>query len=72
MYDLSKKFLRVFKKFGTWMLIFTLFVPISLMVTKEFVALSQCLFMYYDFRMYDEEKDMEMNPQASNLNEELG
>ena len=28
-----------FKKFGTWVLIFTLFVPISLMVSKEMVAL---------------------------------
>lgn len=28
-----------FQKFGTWILIFTNFVPISLMVTKEFVAL---------------------------------
>lgn len=29
-----------FQKFGTWILIFTNFVPISLMVTKEVVALN--------------------------------
>ena len=42
------------------------------MVTKEVVALNQCLFMSYDVSMYDQEQDMEMSPQASNLNEELG
>jgi len=28
--------------------------------------------MSYDVEMYDEEQDMEMRAQASNLNEELG
>lgn len=50
------------QKLGTWILIFTNFVPISLMVTKEVVALNQGMFMSYDVAMYDEEQDMEMRP----------
>ena len=41
------------KKLGTWILIFTNFVPISLMVTKEVVALYQGMFMTNDISMYD-------------------
>lgn len=36
------------------------------------VALFQGNFMQYDIKMYDEEQDMEMRCQSSNLNEELG
>jgi hypothetical protein len=43
-----------FQKVGTWILIFTNFVPISLFVNKEFVALCQCLFMKYDVNMFDQ------------------
>jgi len=42
-------------KTGTWILIFTNFVPISLMVTLEIVKLWQSIFMSYDVYMYDEE-----------------
>jgi phospholipid-transporting ATPase len=57
---------------GTWFLIFTNFVPISLMVTLEMVKLGQAIMMQYEWMMYDEEQDMEMRAQSSNLNEELG
>jgi len=42
------------------------------MVTLEFVKLLQGSFMSYDAMMYDQEQDMSMNAQSSNLNEELG
>jgi phospholipid-transporting ATPase len=60
------------QKFGTWILIFTNLVPISLMVTAEMVKLFQGQFMANDVTMYDEEQDMAMRAQSSNLNEELG
>ena len=40
---------------GTWILIFTNFVPISLMVTLELVKFWQAGFMTKDYMMYDEE-----------------
>jgi magnesium-transporting ATPase (P-type) len=43
------------QKFGTWILIFTNLVPISLMVTAEMVKLFQGSFMANDVQMYDEE-----------------
>ena len=57
---------------GTWVLIFTNFVPISLMVTLELVKFWQAMFMSKDWTMFDEEQDMAMRAQSSNLNEELG
>lgn len=45
---------------GTWILIFTNFVPISLMVTLEMVKFWQAGFMTRDYMMYDEEQDMAM------------
>jgi phospholipid-transporting ATPase len=60
------------KKFGTWILIFTNLVPISLMVTADMVKLFQAIFMSNDVYMYDQEQDMPMRAQSSNLNEELG
>ena len=45
---------------GTWILIFTNFVPISLMVTVELVKFWQAMFMTTDFTMFDEEQDMAM------------
>lgn len=53
-------------------MIFTNFVPISLMVTLEIVKFWQAGFMTLDWLMFDEEQDMAMKAQSSNLNEELG
>jgi phospholipid-transporting ATPase len=45
---------------GTWILIFTNFVPISLMVSLEMVKFWQAMFMATDVTMYDDEQDMPM------------
>ena len=42
------------------------------MVTADMVKLFQAIFMANDAVMYDEEQDMAMRAQSSNLNEELG
>ena len=39
---------------GTWVLIFTNFVPISLMVTLELVKFWQAMFMAKDWTMFDD------------------
>jgi phospholipid-transporting ATPase len=57
---------------GTWIIMFTNFVPISLLVSLDLVKLYQGFFMSWDVIMYDEEEDMPMRAQAINLNEELG
>jgi phospholipid-transporting ATPase len=59
-------------QFGTWFLTFMNFVPISLLVTLEFVKFLQAYFMGEDAEMYDLEKDLPCKVQSSNLNEELG
>lgn len=40
---------------GTWILILISFVPISLLVSLEYIKFWQSLFMTYEYRMYDEE-----------------
>lgn len=71
--DEKKSFVfYVFQTLGTWILIFTNFVPISMMVSLELVKLWQAMFMTYDHYMFDKEQDMAMRAQSSNLNEELG
>lgn len=57
---------------GTWILIFTNFVPISLLVSLELVKFWQAGFMERDFTMYDKEQNYFMNVNCSNINEELG
>jgi P-type E1-E2 ATPase len=42
------------------------------MVTMELVKFWQAGFMSNEYLMYDEEQDMPMRAQSSNLNEELG
>lgn len=65
-------FYTFFTTLGTWVLIFTNFVPISLYVTLELVKFWQGSFMEYDMDMYDEEQDMKMSANCTNINEELG
>ena len=57
---------------GTWILIFTNFVPISLLVTLETVKFIQAMFMSWDIDMFDKERDIGMKVQTSTINEELG
>ena len=57
---------------GTWILIMTNMVPISLVVTLEVVKTLQSKFMELDANMLDMDEGTEMKAQSSNLNEELG
>ena len=57
---------------GTWMLLFTNMVPISLLVTLEIVKFFQARNICWDASIYSVEKDMPTKVQSSNLNEELG
>jgi len=65
-------FSSILQAFGTWILLFTNMVPISLMVTLELVKFFQAMFIMWDADIYCIEKDMETKVQSSNLNEELG
>lgn len=58
--------------FFSWMLLFTNFVPISLIVTLEMVKYFQAFFISWDLGLYYEETDMPATVQSSSLNEELG
>jgi len=62
----------VLVNFGTWILIFTNFVPISLIVTLEVVKFCQAWFITQDEEIFDEENNLATKVQSSNLNEELG
>lgn len=59
-------------QFFTWMLIFTNFVPISLLVTLEMVRFMQAGFIGKDIKVYFEPNDVPTGVQSSCLNEELG
>ena len=61
-----------FVKMGTWILIFTNFVPVSLMVTLDFTKLWQAAFIEIDANMIDTRNEIMPKVQSSNLNEELG
>lgn len=66
-------FLLFIKTTGTWILIFTNFVPISLLVSLELVKFWQAAFMEMDLLMFDQNQENgEMKAQSSNINEELG
>jgi hypothetical protein len=43
-----------FKRLGTWILIFTNLVPISMQATFECVKLGQGFFMQWDIDLHDE------------------
>ena len=57
---------------GTWIIICTNFVPISLLVTMESIKLFQGMFMEWDIDMTDKETAAGCKVQTSTLNEELG
>ena len=56
----------------TWVLLFTNFVPISLLVTLDFAKLFQGKFIEWDKRMIDTDHEIFTKVQSSNLNEEIG
>ena len=56
----------------TWFLLFSNFVPISLIVTLEIVKFIQAAFIQWDIMIFDKERHLATKVQSSNLNEELG
>lgn len=62
----------IFLKIFTWILIFTNFVPISLLVTMELIKHFQGYFMSWDINLYDKINKKTIKVQTSTLNEELG
>lgn len=60
------------KKTGIWFLIFTNFVPISMLITLELVKFWQGSLMQCDLLMYDPTQNIYMSAQSSSINEELG
>jgi phospholipid-transporting ATPase len=65
-------FISFISRVGTWILIFTNLVPISLLVTMEMIKYIQGMFISWDINIYDVEKDIPTFVQTSTLNEELG
>lgn len=57
---------------GTWTLIFTNLVPISLLVTLEMIKYLQGKFIAWDHFIYDTKMKTHARVQTSTLNEELG
>jgi len=57
---------------GTWLLMFTNFVPISLLVTLDLVKVWQGVFIQADLNMLDDVYHIDTVVNGSNLNEELG
>ncbi len=74
----DKDYYNFFVKFGSFILIFSNFVPISLLVTLEMVKLFQAIRINMDegmvFKYMDKDKEEKVpcSVQSSNLNEELG
>jgi len=60
------------KRMGTWILIFTNLVPISLLVTLEMIKFVQGMYISWDIEMYDQQNCISAKVQTSTLNEELG
>ena len=71
-YEDRNFFLILLINIGTWFIVLSTAVPISLLVTLELVKFAQAVFIYWDINIYDHEKDMNAMVQSSNLNEELG
>jgi phospholipid-transporting ATPase len=68
--DTSSAAYVFFTAFGTWILMFTNFVPISLLLTLEMVKLWQAQFIETEYMLHNTE--IKPRAQSSNLNEELG
>jgi len=58
--------------FGTHLILFNTFIPISLVITLEFVKLCQAYYINCDLDMYSEEKERYAKAFSSTINEELG
>ena len=60
------------ERIGTWMLIFSSFVPISLLTTLEMIKYCQALFIKWDVELWNHSINKGVQVQSSGLNEELG
>lgn len=58
------------RSLGTFLILFSTFIPVSLFVTLEFIRVLQALFMTADYRM--KTKGRSIAARATNLNEMLG
>lgn len=58
------------QSFGTFLILFSTFIPVSLFVTLEFIRVIQALFMAADYRM--KTGKLSVAARATNLNEMLG
>lgn len=58
------------RSLGTFLILFSTFIPVSLFVTLEFIRVIQALFMSADYRM--KTKGRAVAARATNLNETLG
>ena len=67
--DLIELFLKIA---GTWVLVLSNMVPISLLVTMETIKFFQSWVMGWDIDMFDTTKTFGCKVQTSTLNEELG
>ena len=61
-----------FKIAGTWYLVMTNIVPISLLVSMEMIKFVQSWIIGWDIDMFDKNKRYGCRVQSSTLNEELG
>lgn len=57
---------------GTWVIIFTNLVPVSLLITLDMVKFFQSKFISWDVNIYDNNQKKSAVVQTSTLNEELG
>jgi len=64
--------LNLIWNWGFWVIVSTNFVPISLMVTMEFINIAQSQFFNYDTKLYNKDLGLWCVAQSSNLHEELG
>lgn len=67
-----REFLVFIKTFGTWFLLFTQMVPISVLVSLEIVRFFQKKIIQSDVSIYCTKTDAPTRVQSCNLNEELG
>ncbi|KAJ6250449.1 putative phospholipid-transporting atpase [Anaeramoeba flamelloides] len=57
---------------GSYFILYSYLIPISLYVTVEMVRIVQSLFMYWDVELIDQKTGKRAHARNSNLNEELG
>jgi len=64
--------MATFIQFWTFILIFTNYIPISLLVTSDMVKFFSAIMISWDIEMYDAPSDTPMLVRCSDLSEELG